>query len=191
MLKGPINAPSADHNSIHSSLRESIVGHIFVGEVLRYLWLRGLYGIELLHPAIDQHGYDVVMRLGTVTRHIQLKTLGKYAKTSKFKIQTLLAEKESGCALLITIDPDSLELGPYLYFGGKPGEPLSSLNSYRTAKHSKGDSNRLKAERPRLRSVPKGAFEKLSSIAEVAQMLFGVETHAAAEERKLPADRAA
>jgi hypothetical protein len=37
-----------DRNSTHSTLRERIVEHVFVGDVLRTLWRRGITDVEVL-----------------------------------------------------------------------------------------------------------------------------------------------
>jgi hypothetical protein len=67
-----------------------------------------------------------------------------------------------------------MDLGPFLWFGGEPGKPLPPLGD-RVGKHSKGDSTGNKAARPKIRLIVKGQFSTLSSMAEVAQALFGNE----------------
>jgi len=61
-------------HSTHSTLRERIVEHVFVGEALRTLWRRGIVDVEVLRPEFDAHGYDLVIARGDIIRHIQLKT---------------------------------------------------------------------------------------------------------------------
>jgi hypothetical protein len=58
----------------NSTLREHIVEHLFVGDVLRALWCRGVTDIEVLRSEFDSHGYDLVMGSGGIVRHIQFKT---------------------------------------------------------------------------------------------------------------------
>ena len=55
-----------DRHFTHSTLRERIVEHIFVGDVLRTLWRRGVTDVEILRPEFDAHGYDVVMSRGPI-----------------------------------------------------------------------------------------------------------------------------
>ena len=50
-----------DRHCTHSILRERIVAHVFVGDVLRTLWRLGVTEVEILRPEFDAHGYDVVM----------------------------------------------------------------------------------------------------------------------------------
>jgi hypothetical protein len=174
-MHGPIAESSkVDHHFVHSTLRESIVEHLFVGDLLRYMWLHSAYKIEVLKPAIDVHGYDLAMNLGGVTRHIQLKTLTKAAKRSHFNIHSMLAAKESGCVIVINVDPENLTLGPYLFFGGDPGEPLPSIHAFPESKHAKANSRGEKTYRANHHNVPKSAFRCLNTIDEIVQVLFGV-----------------
>jgi len=53
-----------DRPFVHSTLRERIVEHVFVGDVLRTLWKRGVTDVEILRPEFNAHGYDVVMSRG-------------------------------------------------------------------------------------------------------------------------------
>ena len=72
----------------------------------------------------------------------------------------------------IWFDPDTMDLGPFLWFGGLPGQPLPSLGD-RVGKHSKGDSTGLKAERPNIRLVRKSRFDALPTMEDVVDSLFG------------------
>jgi hypothetical protein len=65
-----------DRHFTHSTLRERIVEHVFVGVVLRTLWRLGVRDVEILRPEFDAHGYDVVMSRGPVVRHVQPKDSG-------------------------------------------------------------------------------------------------------------------
>lgn len=54
----------------HSTLRERIVEHAFVGDALRLLWRKDVVDVEVLRSEFDAHGYDLVMTRGAVVRHI-------------------------------------------------------------------------------------------------------------------------
>ena len=75
---------SAIHN-IRSSYREAVLEHLFVGELLRVLWLRGVHG-EVLRPFVDDAGYDLVVDANRITRHIQLKSSFLHATTARQKV---------------------------------------------------------------------------------------------------------
>src|SRR5215208_6714785 len=78
----------------------------------------------------------------------------------------------SGCVIWMMFDEDTLELGPFLWLGGPPGEPLPELDG-KVGRHTKGDRNGVKAERPNTRVVSRSWFRRLATIEEVAAALFG------------------
>jgi hypothetical protein len=159
---------------LESGIREKLIEHLFVGDLLRCLWRQGIRDIEVLRAEVDRAGYDLVLEAGGILRHIQVKTSYRGAKTARVGINTGLATKPGGCVIWIWFDPDTMDLGPFLWFGGEPGKPLPPLGD-RVGKHSKGDSTGNKAARPKIRLILKGQFSTLSSMAEVAQALFGNE----------------
>jgi hypothetical protein len=159
---------------LESGIREKLIEHLFVGDLLRCLWRQGIRDIEVLRAEVDRAGYDLVLEAGGVLRHIQVKTSYRGSKTARVGINTGLATKPGGCVIWIWFDPDTMDLGPFLWFGGEPGKPLPPLGD-RVGKHSKGDSTGNKAARPKIRLILKGQFSTLSSMAEVAQALFGNE----------------
>ena len=69
-------------------------------------------------------------------------------------------------------DKDTPELGPFLWLGGALGEAMAELGG-KVGRHTKGDRNGVKAERPNTRIVPKSRFRRLATIEEVAAALFG------------------
>lgn len=158
---------------LESGLREKVIEHLFVGDLLRCFWLQGIRDIEVLRTDVDRAGYDLVLEVKGVMRHVQLKASYRGAKTAKVGINAYLARKPSGCVIWIWFDPDSMELGPFLWFGGAPGEPLPPLGD-RVGKHTRGDSSGDKASRPNIRLIRKGEFSSLSTMGDVAGALFGL-----------------
>jgi hypothetical protein len=69
-------------------------------------------------------------------------------------------------------DHDTLELGPFRWFGGAPGDRIPDLGE-RVARHSKGNSEGHKAERKNIRVINKGRFTQLQTIEEISRLLFG------------------
>ena len=159
-------------HSHDSGLREKVIEHLFVGDLLRCLWRKGSRDIDVLRAEVDRAGYDLVLESNSVLRHVQLKASYRSAKTNEGGININLARKPSGCVIWIWFDPDTMDLGPFLWFGGLPGQPLPSLGD-RVGKHSKGDSTGLKAERPNIRLVRKSKFDALPTMEEVVGTLFG------------------
>ena len=166
--------PAASAHSTESSLREKIIEHLFLGDLLRCLWRKGVRDIEILRTEVDRDGYDLVLEANGVIRHIQLKASHRLAKTAELDIQVSLQRKPCACVIWIRFDPNSLELGPYLWFGSPPQQRIQPLGD-KISRHSKGDSEGYKAERPSHRVVKKSRFEELTNINEVAERLFGVD----------------
>jgi len=153
-------------------LREVIIEHQFIGEVLKRLWVRGVTDVEVLRSESDSFGYDLVMARGEIVRHIQLKAVLAGGKAAKTKIGLSLLEKPSGCVIWIVVTPD-LEFDHFLWFGGSPGAPLPDIRDLKVAKHTKGDSAGRKADKPAHRLVLRTRFEKLASLDAVLVRLFG------------------
>jgi hypothetical protein len=74
----------------------------------------------------------------------------------------------------IFFDPDTLKLGPFLWFGASPGQPLPTLADFPVAHHVKGNRAGEKALRPNLRVIGKRDFKELPNIDSVAVALFGM-----------------
>lgn len=160
---------------LHSSYREKMIEHLFVGELLKYSWKDGSCNIEISKPEVDQAGYDLVVEKGSVIRHIQLKCTELKSSTANQKVHVKLAEKPAGCVLWIVFDESTMELGPFLFYGNAPGQPLDSLEGLTVAKHTKGNAEGVKAERPNVRVLTKGKFEKMESVSGLMGRLFGRE----------------
>lgn len=163
--------PTSASHYLHSSLREKLVEHVFIGELSRCLWRRGIHEVEILRPETDFAGYDLAIECNGILRHIQLKSSHRGAKTREVAVQTRLADKASGCAIWIFFD-ENLALGPMLWFGGRPGAPIPSLGD-RPARHSRGDRTGKKKERLNLRIIEKRRFTTVHDIDEIVTLLFG------------------
>lgn len=156
---------------LESSLREQMLEHIFVADLLRCLWRNKIYNVEILRGEVDRGGYDLVVECNGIVRHIQFKASHKTAKTSRVDINLNLASKPSGCVIWIWFDPDTMELGPFRWFGGEPGQPLPPLGD-RVTRHSKGNAEGTKTERSNSRTLNKGQFTALAGIEDVVRVLF-------------------
>ena len=94
----------AESDSLRSSRRENFIEHVFVGEVLRALWRVGAYEVDVLRAENDTAGYDVVIEVGGVSRHVQLKSSAMTSKTSRQKVNVALGSKQSGCVVWVMFD---------------------------------------------------------------------------------------
>ena len=164
--------PATEH-SLMSSYREMLLEHLFAGELMRYVWCSGFKRMDLLKPQVDDGGYDLVLEANGVLRHVQLKSTFRGSKVARFTVNLALAEKPSGCVVVILCDPETLDLGPFLWFGGPPGKPLPDLKGFQVARHTKGNAQGVKLERPNLRVLPLSALVRLDKLAKLAEFLFG------------------
>lgn len=151
---------------LQSSLREKLLEHVFIGELLQCLWRQGRRDIEVLRAEIDYLGYDLVLECNGVLRYVQLKSSHRDATTRDVNVNLSLAKKRGACVIWIRFDADTMELGPYLWLGGKAGQDLPPLGD-RVARHTKADKSGVKAERPNLRVVGRGSFKPLETIESV------------------------
>jgi len=156
-----------------SVYRERLLEHLLIGKLLKHSWLHHGASLEVSQPSIDRSGHDVVLEANGITCHVQLKASASGAATSVQKIHLGLAAKPSGCVIWMRFNPEDMSLGPFLLFAGLPGEPLPSLEGFKVAKHTKGNVDGVKKERPNLRIVPVSKFRKVAGIAELYNELFG------------------
>ncbi|NHO87660.1 hypothetical protein G8768_11915 [Pseudoteredinibacter isoporae] len=159
-------------HSEHSSYREKLIEHLFIGELLKISWKYDDCLLEVAKPEVDNAGYDVVLEANRVMRHVQLKSSYSGARVSKQNVHVKLSEKPSGCIIWVYFNEETLELGPFYFFGAAPGKPLPSLETAKVAKHTKGNSEGYKAERPNIRVLNKGDFTCFNSAFDVYQALF-------------------
>lgn len=162
---------SIDIHSTHSTLRERIVEHVFVGEALRAFWRRGITDVEVLRSEFDAHGYDLVMGRGQIVRHIQFKT-GVRNKPSPVSVGSALAEKPSGCVIWISVTLE-LDMGPFWWFGGEPGEPLPDLSEFASPKRIGRNKEGERPLRANHRKVPARYFRRIDTIDAMLETLFG------------------
>jgi hypothetical protein len=161
----------ADRNSIHSTLRERIVEHVFVGEVLRMLWRRGITNVEVMRPEFDAHGYDLVMVRKKIVRHIQFKT-GKSKNPVDVSVSRLLASAPSGCVIWIRVT-DALDLGPFFWFGGAPGVRLPPIDKFEVPRRATRNKQGEQPLRLNHRLIPNAKFKQLRTLDDVLVALFG------------------
>jgi hypothetical protein len=123
----------------HSSYREKLIEHLFIGELLKISWLHHECSLEVAKPEVDNSGYDIILETKGLIRHVQIKTSIIGGKTAFQKVHVKLAEKPSACVVWIYFNEDTMELGPFLFFGGNAGSPIPDLSECKIAKHTKGN----------------------------------------------------
>ena len=160
-------------HSTRSSHREALLEHLFAGEVMKHLWRRGDWRLEVLKPQVDDGGYDLVLEANAIVRHVQLKSSFRGSTVDKVNVNVLLAAKPSGCVVFLWFDQETLDLGPFLFFGAPPGQQLPDLAGMKIGKHTKANAQGVKAERPNIRTVPLSKFERIDTVELLVTRLFG------------------
>ncbi len=163
---------TSEHTT-YSTYRESVLEHLFIGEVMTYCWRERLPRIEILKSQVDNAGYDIVLEANEIMRHIQLKSSHLGAATPRVNINVELARKPSGCVVWMFVDPETLDFRHFLWFGEGPGERLASLDSLPTGTHTKRNADGVKTERPNIRYLTRRSFTLLPTIDDVVVRLFG------------------
>jgi len=156
-----------------STARENLIEHVFLGELLRGLWRKNVRDLEVLRPEVDNGGYDLALEFRGLTRHVQLKSSYRGARRAEVTASVKLLERPSACILWLFFDPETLSLGPFLWFGGAPGEKMPALGET-VARHTKPNAMLKKADRPAHRIIAKSRFASLDSIDDVIARLIGV-----------------
>lgn len=156
---------------LHSTLRERIVEHLFVGESLRALWRQGVVDAEILRSEFDGHGYDLVLSRGQLVRHIQFKT-GIQQKPSDVPVACSLARRPSGCVIWIHLSQD-LNVGPYFFYGDSPGKPLPSVSDFETPRRATHTKDGVRPRRDNHRLIPGSAFRRIETLRELLELLLG------------------
>jgi hypothetical protein len=163
-----------EQHYLKSSFREKLIEHLFIGELLKLSWREGGCSLEIAKPEVDNQGYDLIAEQNGVIRHIQLKAAHREAKAAKQKVHIALSSKPSGCVVWVYFEEQTLELGPLLFFGSSAGSPLPNIESFKVAKHTKGNAEGRKAERPEIREVPRTKFVRYSTVLELYARLFKI-----------------
>ncbi|GEJ56601.1 hypothetical protein [Anaeromyxobacter diazotrophicus] len=158
-----------------SSYREQLVEYVFLSELLQDCWFRRRQKVDVLRADVDGAGYDLVLDCQGVIRHVQLKSMVEGGKRSHVDIQLSLCSQASGAVVMVVLESDPARLVrlSYLALGGAPGKSLPDISTFKVTKHSKGNAEGVKAERPGLRCVPLSGFARLSTMADLSDWLFG------------------
>ena len=163
--------PPKDASSRWSTLRESLVEHMFLAEILQEAWFVREQQVEVLKAEVDAFGYDLVVECNGILRHVQLKASEDIGRTSRQTINTTLESKKGACIVWIVLkrisETNRLEM-TYLFFGGaNPYSPMPSLGEV------VGVNPRSKTERPNTRVLRKNQFERISTTSELLNRMFG------------------
>jgi hypothetical protein len=150
-----------------------LIEHLLVGEIMKCLWIRGIVQFEVLKPQVDDSGYDLALEANGVVRHIQLKSSFDEAATKQVKVSLKLSTKPSACVIWVRFDPETMKIGPFLWFGDSPGKPIPDITLFKVAKHTRGNAKGVKKERSNQRVIPRARFEEIPDLDLLITRLFG------------------
>ena len=179
--------PLAEQHAHHSILRERIIEHWLVGEIMRRLWVAGRTDIEVLRSEFDRGGYDLMLDLGGVVRHVQLKASRKAGTTSEATISLELARRPSGCVIWAVVT-DDLSLDHFRWFGGEPGQSLPEISELKFATQTRANAQGIKAEKPNFRRLPASKFTRVHDVDGLLDQLFSPTWRTSPEPKRLAED---
>ena len=116
------NSEFLAHNSIYM---ENFLRHAFLFEITRHLLLFDPpLKVSILNAEVDDSGIDLVLALGSVTRHIQMKTLSKTTTRNPYNISRSLFTMPGGCVIWMCYDPATLTTTCYQMLGEPGNKPI-------------------------------------------------------------------
>jgi hypothetical protein len=164
--------PPEQNIQTHSSGHiEQVLEYQFLAALTPELLRRGMR-FEVLRGDFDLDGHDIVIEADGIMRHIQLKCMVAGGKARRVPVNTRLGAKPSGCVVWMAYDPASLEITGWRWFGDPRGARLPDMGD-KVARHSRGNRDGVKAERPHIRILPIQKFDVVSDAAGLADRLFG------------------
>jgi hypothetical protein len=156
-----------------SNYREKLIEHVFIADLLQECAFVRNQAVEVLHAEVDVGGYDLVLQMGTVIRHAQLKTRFKSARGRKVLVNANLEQHRGGCIIWMfwEVDPETHRAAlTYRWYGNGPRQRTKPLPA------TVGTNPRGGAIRPNTRVMKWGDFEPAIGTLGIDQLvtrLFG------------------
>ena len=160
---------TTNSESTQSGFLEKLREYAFLSDILKEAWFKRHLTVDILRAEVDSAGYDLALECGGTLRYIQLKSSKSDAKTSRQTVNAKLSDKPGGCIIWIFQDGQSGHQ-EYRFFGGGPAEKPNLGTT--PGRHSKGDAQGFKAERPNTRVISKSQFAEMDSIGKLFDELF-------------------
>jgi hypothetical protein len=154
---------------------EAALRHAFLAELYGALWtIDPAHDLQVFLPEIDNSGYDVVLALGDVVRHVQLKSSMVGSTTQSVPVREALCRARGGCLVWCNYEVSSLDIVEYGFFGyTRDTEPLD-FSCFPPARSTKANSQGVKHLRAGVRKLPKSAMLFELDIYRIIHLLFGI-----------------
>jgi hypothetical protein len=165
------NEPDNSGLAWRSSRHEKLLEYHLVAQLGTELYHRGI-DFCVLRDDVDSDGRDLLIEANGIFRHIQLKAMVRGGKRADVTVHRRLAARRSACVIWYEYDPATLELGPFRWLGGAPDETMPDIGD-RIATHTRHNRQGVKGERSEHRIVSRGKFDRLKTLAELTDRLFG------------------
>ena len=169
--------------SHRSSSLEKLLEHLLISALGVEMNRRGSH-MTVLRDEVDSDGRDLMLTANGVLRPMQCKGTVKGGSRANVDVNLHLASQRSACVLWFDYDPATFGLGPFRWIGGEPGEHMKSPGS-RVTRRSTPNGAGEKPVRNGHRRLVKGEFEKVDTIEQLADRLFGPVDGLHAERQRL------
>lgn len=149
---------------------ENLIEHMFLAECLQESWFGREEPLEVSRAEVDRGGYDVVLRSKGVTRYVQLKASRRDGRTNRQTVNARLQAMDGGCIVWILYEVDDVTRRAKMQFLWREASDLPE----RIGRHTRGE----RGPRPNMRVLTRGSFERLTSMSDLVDRLFGTEASA-------------
>ncbi len=86
---------------------EKVMEHVFLGRLLEECWFRRGRVVEVMRAEVDAAGFDLILEVDGVVRHVQLKATKKGGSTKFVDVNRRLAARQGGCIVWMEYEASS------------------------------------------------------------------------------------
>jgi hypothetical protein len=169
--------------SSRSHYKENLLEHVFIAELLQECAFVRNQAVEVLRAEVDDGGYDLLLQMGDIIRHVQLKTRSKKGRVRRVQVNVNLERHRGGCVVWVfwDVNPSTRRARlTYRWFGNGPTRRTKALPGT-VGRHTRGGG-----ERPNMRVLKWGDFEAVPDTAVLVPRLFGRAPRAATPQVPVP-----
>jgi hypothetical protein len=163
--------PNGDFLAANSLYIENTLRHAFLFALARHLLLLDPpRKLAILNAEVDDSGVDLVLALGGVTRHVQMKTRNRSHAPNAYAIAESLFDLPGGCVVWMNYDAATMEPTGYHFLGRGGNEAMGDAGDYPPSYRKKDG---IKIPRLGYRDVKsRQATRKDLTIGKLADALF-------------------
>lgn len=157
-----------------SSYVENVLCHALVAELSSVLWQRDPFTpLQVFTSEVDDSGFDLVLSVGSQARYLQLKQAHDEKIPTHCSVRLSFSNLPGSCVVLMSHSLAMLRLTQFRFYGGGPGEPMSSIEALRPSKAAgRRSASGERKVRLNYRDVPVRDFQGPLSAVELVDVLF-------------------